>query len=168
MPLANSQKLTTALQIVLFHQMSETAAANVQQLGWTSLDSVGLRQRILQQRALDVGDIFLHIDSIGQNSSHRNTAANSSRGGSHFCAFDRQFRAQFFSGFERDSPLDGVFELANIAGPIVSTERIQRIRVYSQNILPCRWRVLLQKMVHEKRNVFAAFAQWWHADGNYA
>src|SRR5207245_7405089 len=89
-------------------------------------------------------------------------------GGSCLCALDRQLGDQFFSGSERDSTLDGVFDLANIARPIVSTERIQRIRVYSQNILPCRWRVFLQKMVHEKRNVFAAFAQRWRTDGNYA
>ena len=46
-PKTNDQKPN--LQIVLFHQMSERAVGNFQQIGCASLDSVGLRQRILQQ-----------------------------------------------------------------------------------------------------------------------
>src|SRR5438046_10256045 len=102
--------------------MSERAVGNFQQIGCASLDSVGLRQRILQQRTLDVGDIFLHIDTIGQNSSRRDATPHSSRGGSRFCALDRKLGTQLVSGFERNRPPDGTVELPATARPIVSSQ----------------------------------------------
>ena len=65
---------------------------------------------------------------------------------------------QLFSCLEGYSTLDGIFELAHIARPVIAAQRFERLCVYSQNALPCRRRVLLEEMIDQERNVFPALA----------
>ncbi len=48
------------LQLILLHQVAKRAIGNTQQVGSFGLHSVGLIQRILQQRALDSRNVGFH------------------------------------------------------------------------------------------------------------
>src|SRR6266550_5198293 len=68
-------------------------------------------------------------------------------------------RLNDFAGADRNSNLDNVLELSNIAGPAMPLERADRILTETQILPPLALRVTLHKVVRENRNVSIAFAE---------
>jgi len=52
-----------------------------------------------------------------------------------------------------------VIELADVAGPRMIEQRLQRRRLETGDVLPVSLRVLAQEVGGQRRNVLAAFAQ---------
>src|ERR1700739_1152540 len=58
---------TCLLKFVLLHQVPEGAIGDSEHVGGFGLYAVGLLQRSLQQRALDLGDVFFHAEPLRQD-----------------------------------------------------------------------------------------------------
>src|SRR6202008_1623499 len=62
---------------------------------------------------------------------------------------------------ERTGSLDGIFQLANIAGPTIANEAIHSTRADFPLLCASLSGIFLQKVIHQKRNVLQALAQRW-------
>src|SRR5215472_8637864 len=67
-------------------------------------------------------------------------------------------------GGEGDRTRDLVAQLAHVAGPVETHERVDRVGIETANPLAAGLRVGCQKAACEQRNVFAALAQgrYWN------
>src|SRR6266481_3642824 len=160
------------LEFVLLHQVPERAVGNAEYVGGPYLHAVGLRQRGLQQRTLDLRHVVFHVHALGQDRA---------RGHGHgriYCAFraggrgaslgtlNRQLDAQFACGFERHRPFDRVLQLANVARPVVAGQGFERSRFDAMNALSRSGRIFLQEVIRQERYILAALTQAGHANGN--
>src|SRR2546423_15075768 len=57
--------------------------------------------------------------------------------------------------------LDGVVELADVAGPWMIEQRLQRSRLEACDVLAIALRMLPQEMMRERRNVLAPAPERW-------
>jgi hypothetical protein len=52
------------LELVLFHKVAERAVGDAENVGGADLDSVGLTESGLQERALNLGNIIFHVHAF--------------------------------------------------------------------------------------------------------
>src|SRR6202008_3168760 len=62
---------------------------------------------------------------------------------------------------ERPGSLDGIFQLANIAGPTIANQAIHSPRVDFPLLCASLSGIFLKKVIHQKRNGLQALAQRW-------
>ena len=119
-------------------------------------------ESVLQQRALDAGHVALHAHAFGKTAPGAISdipAASTCGRGAGLGAFGGKFDVQFVGRFQGNGALDSVLQLADVARPLVAAESVERGRVDAQNAAARGGGVLLQKVIHQQRNVFAALAQ---------
>src|SRR6266567_1905774 len=114
------------LEVVFLYEVAEAAVAEAQDFGRLGLHSAAAAERGLQQALFDVGNISFHVDAIGRK---RNTGCAAGDGGhGHRSRLDGrigQIHLEFRCAAHGDGALDGVFEDANVAGPVVSLEKFE-------------------------------------------
>src|SRR5579859_30486 len=76
--------------------------------------------------------------------------------------------AEFGAVLHGHGALNGILQLAHIAGPFKMFEGLERLRTDAENALLRRIGVLLEEVIGEKLDIFAAIAQRRHLDGNDA
>src|SRR5207244_5319115 len=69
-----------------------------------------------------------------------------------------------FAVAQHDSPLDDILQLANVAGPIVSLKQLQCLRPYVPDLFSGLFRVALDPVLDEQRNVVRPLAQGGQLD----
>src|SRR5690349_20809530 len=67
-----------------------------------------------------------------------------------------------FAVGKNEVPLDHVFQLANVAGPVVTKERFKQVFGQLLDGTLIAFAILLHKIVAKKRNVLTALAQRWN------
>src|SRR5579863_5428539 len=105
--------------------MPERAVGNAENISGFRLHAATLVERILQQRALDAGNVVLHSHTFGKGYAAADLGQSAASGGGRgtgFGSFRRKFDMQFFGGFERDGTFDRVFQLAHVSWPFVLAE----------------------------------------------
>src|SRR5215831_10633823 len=150
---------TEELQPVFLHKMTEGAIGDAENVGRFRLHTAAVIEGVLQQRALNPGNIVLHAEAFGKRDicSHFGHARRTSSGcrRTSLRTLGRNFYVKFFRGLKGDRTLDRVFELTDIARPFVSAQRFKRAGVYAQDAATCRARILFEEMIDQKRDVFA-------------
>ena len=104
--------------------MPERAVGDTKHVGGFGLHAAALVERVLQQRALDARHVVFHAEAFGKGDVatdlRQSAPAGGGCSGARFRAFGRKFDVEFVGGLQGNGALDGVFQLADVAGPFVA------------------------------------------------
>src|SRR5262249_37790066 len=135
--------ITTSLEAVPLESAIERAAAQAERLRRLADVAVEPRHRLLDQEALDVFQAhFLDPRRGVLVQPQPQIARTDGRGLRH-----------------QHAAFDGVIELADVAGPGMIEQRLERLRLEAGDVLAVALRMLLEEVHRERGNVLAAFTQ---------
>ena len=104
--------------------MPERPVGNLQYVRSTGLHAVRLSQSCQQQRALDVGYVLLHVHAFREHRAWSSLSLVRSlrhqRPQPVLWIFNRKIDAKFLSGLQSNGPFDGIFQLPDVARPVVT------------------------------------------------
>jgi len=84
------------------------------------------------------------------------------RGRSNFLDFGKgaePFSLDFLGRFQRHRPLDGIFQFAHVAGPVIVPQDLKRPRTDARYVLAHRPVVTRQKMIYQDLQILRALPQ---------
>src|SRR5207302_3819273 len=159
----------STLQVVLLGIVTEGAVTDLQQLRSSGPNPSRLFQSGLQIPPFSLGNFLLEIHPVDWKT--RRLAPWHPHGRCSRIAGDpirQHSQGNLPAGFQGDGAFHRVFELANVAGPIVGFQAGHPFRGNTLNRFSHCGTEALEEVASEQWNIIAAFAQGWHLYGNHA